>query len=100
MMLAFLLAAQAAQPQGYTPDEQRAIQTVAECEKRYVDSVPERERRHRGKALIEDTFAACASEEAALRAAFRARFDAESAERLVQMVRGVAREGMRQYLAR
>lgn len=100
MIMALLLAAQAPQPEAYTPQEQRAVEATFVCWKRYLDSIPRRERRRRGEALLEYTYAACAGEEAALRALLRTRFNARSAEQLSQIVRSTTRDGMLRYIRR
>ena len=98
--LALLLAAQTPQSVGFTPDEERAVMATFLCQKRYVDSVPRRERRRGGAALIEEAIGACANEEAALRAILRTHYNAESTDRVVQLVRDRTREGMLRYLRR
>jgi len=102
MIVAFLLlsAIQAAPPQGFTPAEQRAVVATMECQRDYLDSIPRRERRRGGEAVIEAAYAACAREEAALRALLATRFDARSVERALEMVRDGSREGMLRYIRR
>ena len=100
ILAALLLAAQPTQSDGFTPDEGRAVMATFQCQKRYVDSVPRRERRRGGGALIEAAIEACASEEAALHAILRTRYNAQSADRVVQLVRERTREGMLRYLRR
>ena len=100
MILALLLAAQSPQPTGFTAEEQRALAATMECWKRHVDSVSRRERRQRGEALIEEAFSACGGEEAALRGLLRSRFNEQSTERALEMVRDTTRDGLRRYIRR
>ena len=100
MIFALLLAVQSAQVAGYTPQEQRAVVATIECLKQHVDSVPRRERRERGDALIEEAFSACSGQEAALRALLRSRFNEQSTERALEIVRDTSRDGMRRYIRR
>jgi hypothetical protein len=100
VIFALLFAAQAAQPAVYTPQEERAVMATMVCLKRHVDAVPRPARRKRGEALIEEAFAACAGEEAALRALLRRRFNERSTERAVAIVRDTSRNGMRRYIRR
>lgn len=100
MIIALLLAAQAAAPAGYTPAEEQALTATLVCQKRYFDSLPRRERRRRGEALIDESHAACAKEDAALRDLLRTRFDEAAAERALRMVRDTLRGGLLQYIRR
>jgi hypothetical protein len=100
MILALLLATHALQPEGFTPDEERAVQATLECQKRLFDSLPRRERRRRGEALVEESQAACSGEEAALRTLLRTRFSAQASEQLVRLVRDNVRGGMLRYIRR
>lgn len=100
MIIAFLLAVHAPQPAGFTPAEERAVLATMECQKRYLDAVPRRERRRRSQALIEEALGACPAEEAALRAALRTRFNAEAAEQMMQLIRNTTRDGMADYVRR
>jgi hypothetical protein len=100
MILALLLAAQSVQPEGFTPHEERAVVAVLECEKRFIDSVARRDRRRRGEALIGESQAACAGEEAALRTVLRTRFNAQATDRVVRLVRDTVREDLLRYIRR
>ena len=100
MILALLLAVQAPEPAVFTPEEERAVMATMVCLRRHVDTVPHRERRQRGEALIEEAFSACAGEQAALRALLRARFNERSTEQALELVRNSSREGMRSYIRR
>lgn len=99
-MAAIALAIQTQAPEGYTPEEERAVATTMECLKGHVDTVPQRERRRRDEALIEEAFGVCTDEEAALRALLRSRFNEQSTERAIEIVRTVSRDGMRRYIRR
>ena len=100
MILALVVAAHAVQPEGFTPDEERAVQATLGCQKRFLDSLPRRERRRRGEALIEESQAACSAEEAALRAVLRTRFSAQASDELVRLVRDSVRDGLLRYIRR
>jgi hypothetical protein len=100
VILALLLAGQSPEAAGFTPEEERAVQTTFECLKRHVDSVPRRERRQRGEALIDEAYGVCADEEAALRAVLRSRFNERSTDRAMEIVRTISRDGMRSYIRR
>ena len=100
MILALLWTVQTAQPAGYTPQEQRAVVATMECQRRHLQTVPGRERRQRGEALIEEAFSACAAEEAALRVLLRSRFNEQATEQALEIVREGSRDGMRSYIRR
>ena len=100
MILALLLAAQTVQPEGLRAEEQRALGASLECQKRFLDSWPRRDRRRRGEALIEESQAACASQEAALRTVLRTRFNAQATDQVVRLIRATVREDMLRYIRR
>jgi hypothetical protein len=100
MIFALLLLAQSAQVEGFTPQEQRGVVAVMECLKRHVDTVPRRERRRRGEELIEEALSTCSGEVAAFRAVLRTRYNEQSTEWVLEMVRGISRDGMRRYVRR
>ena len=100
MIIALLLAAQAAQPQVFTPDEEKALMAVGQCQKRFIDSVAAEERRLKGGTLIDESYVACAAKEATLRTTFRAEYNAQATDRIMQLIRDSSRDTMLEYIKR
>jgi hypothetical protein len=98
--IALLVAAQAAEPQAFTPEEERAVVAIALCQKRYFDSVASDERRRKGESLIDESWGQCTSEEEALRTMLQSRFNASAVERVMQIVRNTGRDSMINYIKR
>jgi len=100
MIAAMILAAAMPEPQGYTPEEAKAVLAIMMCEKSYLDSLPAAERHERGDALIDVASAKCGTEEEALRTLLKARFNPPSAERAMEIVRQTMRERLPAYIRR
>lgn len=98
--LALMLAAQAVESGGYTPDEANAVAALMTCEKRYVDALSAPERQKARAAIADEASKACSPEEAALLTTLRHRFNPQAAGQAVQIVRDMLRAKLPAYANR
>jgi hypothetical protein len=100
VIIALFLAAQAAQPPVFTPDEEKAMAAIGQCQKRYFDSVAQEERRRKGGTLIDESYGVCAKEESTLRTMLRVEYDPQATDHLIQLIRNASRDMMLDYIKR